>query len=110
MVLSITLAGYLYSTSKYNRRWCQFEKVFEGHFYHFLSGKIVTFLLYPVAGLLAETLLTRYKVIMIGTVVAMIGLVVASLSAIPGTIIIFLMVILMTLMLNLVSYQLFLDL
>ena len=55
----------------------------------FLSGKIVTFLLYPVAGLLAETLLTRYKVMMIGTVVAVIGLIVASLSAIPGTIVMF---------------------
>ena len=55
----------------------------------FLSGKIVTFLFYPVAGLLAETLLTRYKVMMIGTVVAVIGLIVASLSAIPGTIVMF---------------------
>ena len=55
----------------------------------FLSAKIVTFLFYPVAGLLAETLLTRYKVMMIGTVIAVIGLTVAALSAIAGTIIIY---------------------
>ena len=54
----------------------------------FLSAKIVTFLFYPVAGLLAETLLTRYKVMMIGTVTAVIGLAIASLSAIAGTIIV----------------------
>ena len=41
-----------------------------------------------VAGLLAETLLTQYKVMMIGTVIAVIGLAIASLSAIAGTIIV----------------------
>ena len=54
-----------------------------------LSARIVTLLLYPVAGLLAETLLTRYKVMMIGTVIAVIGLAVASLSAISGTALIY---------------------
>ena len=55
-----------------------------------LSAKIVTLLLYPVAGLLAETLLSRYKVMIIGTVIAVIGLAVTSLSAIAGTIVIYL--------------------
>ena len=54
----------------------------------FLSAKFVTLLLYPVAGLLAETLLTRYKVMMIGTIIAVIGLAIASLSAIVGTIVV----------------------
>ena len=55
-----------------------------------LSAKIVTLLLYPVSGLLAETLLTRYKVMIIGTVIAVIGLIEVSLSSIAGTIVIYL--------------------
>ena len=54
-----------------------------------LSSKVVTLLLYPVAGLLAETLLTRYKVMMIGTVIAVIGLVLVLLSTISGTVLIY---------------------
>ena len=55
----------------------------------FLSVKIVTLLLYPVAGLLAETLFTRYKVMMIGTVIAVIGLALVLLSTISGTALIY---------------------
>ena len=55
-----------------------------------LSAKIVTLLLYPVSGLLAETLLTRYKVMIIGTVIAVIGLIEVSLASIAGTIVIYL--------------------
>ena len=54
-----------------------------------LSAKIVTLLFYPVAGLLAETLLTRYKVMMIGTVIAVIGLAIVLLSTISGTVLIY---------------------
>ena len=65
-----------------------FNKTLRDIFIVFLSAKFVSFLLYPVAGLLAETLLTRYKVMMIGTVIAVIGLAIASLSAIVGTIVV----------------------
>ena len=54
-----------------------------------LSAKVVTLLLYPVAGLLAETLLTRYKVMMIGTVITVIGLALVLLSTISGTVLIY---------------------
>ena len=49
----------------------------------------MTLLLYPVAGLLAETLLTRYKVMMIGTVIAVIGLALVLLSTISRTALIY---------------------
>ena len=67
-----------------------FNESFRDVFIISLSAKIVNLLLYPVAGLLAETLLTRYKVMMIGTVIAVFGLAVASLSTIAGTIVIYL--------------------
>ena len=68
----------------------------------FLGAKIVTFLFYPVAILLDETLLTQYKVKMIGTVIAVIGLAKASLSVIAGTIVViyhYAMIMVMTLIL-----------
>ena len=54
-----------------------FNKSFSDIFIISLSAKIVNLLLYPMAGLLAETLFTWYKVMMIGTVIAVIGLAVA---------------------------------
>ena len=68
----------------------------------FLGTRIVTFLFYPVACLLDETLLTRYKVKMIGTVIPVIGLAIASLSVIAGTIVViyhYAMIMVMTLIL-----------
>ena len=65
------------------------NKSLRDSFIVFLSAKIVTLLLYPVAGLLAETLLTRYKVMMIGTVIAVIGLALVLLSTISGTALIY---------------------
>ena len=43
-------------------------------FISLLFVKIMTFLLYPLSGLLAETLTTRFKVMIAGTVLAVIGL------------------------------------
>ena len=68
----------------------------------FLDTRIVTFLFYPVACLLDETLLTQYKVKMIDTVIAVIGLAKASLSVIAGTIVViyhYAMIMVMTLIL-----------
>ena len=54
-----------------------------------LIVKIVTLLLYPVSGLLAETLTTRFKVMIGGTVLAVIGLTGVIISVIIGSIEIF---------------------
>ena len=80
----------LLSIIEYSASFKQLDLDTRDVFIALLSAKIMTLLIYPVAGLLAETLLTRYKVMMIGFVIAVIGLIVATLSSITGTVIIYL--------------------
>ena len=54
-----------------------------------LIVRIVTFLLYPVSGLLAETVTTRFKVMIAGSVLTLIGLTSIIISVIIGSIEIF---------------------
>ena len=79
----------LLSIIEYSASFKQLDLDTRDVFIALLSAKIMTLLIYPVAGLLAETLLTRYKVMMIGSVIAVIGLIVATLSSITGNVIIY---------------------
>ena len=79
----------LLSIIEYSASFKQLDLDTRDVFIALLSAKIMTLLIYPVAGLLAETLLTRYKVMMIGSVIAVIGLTVATLSSITGTVILY---------------------
>ena len=79
----------LLSIIEYSASFKQVDLDTRDVFIALLSAKIMTLLIYPVAGLLAETLLTRYKVMMIGSVIAVIGLIVATLSSITVTVILY---------------------
>lgn len=53
---------------------------FQPYFISLLLAKLFTFLLYPSAGLIAETVLTRFKVMIIGSVVATVGIILSLIS------------------------------
>ena len=58
---------------------------FQPYFISLLTTKLLTLLSYPLAGLLAETVLTRFKVMVIGTVISLVGVLVAVVSLTSDT-------------------------
>ena len=68
---------------EYDSIWLDSFKIY---FSSLLLAKIVTLLLYPLAGLLAETVLTRFKVMLIATVVGMAGLMLALVSIVADAV------------------------
>ena len=51
-----------------------FVSVFPSFLYLFIAVQAVVFLLYPVAGILGEVCLSRYKLMIVGTILALIGI------------------------------------
>ena len=78
ILLLLTWSVLLHSFGYY--LYFQFLSVIPAFLYLFIAVsvvQVVVFLLYPVAGLMGEVCLSRYKLMIVGTIVALIGLFIA---------------------------------